>query len=439
MESVAELHKHIDELSFAIDVQLEALKSLEKRRSDARRVLNSRLDPVARLPLEISTEIFKLCTPTFPRPVLAKEPLKFLHVCRLWREIAVSCPSLWTGIQINGNESTDPEFYEACSNWLGRARPLPLSISLHGSVDVPLGVLLKRFACHIAHLELYIPDDSSLYGVQWEVPFPSLQTMEIIFFSSKEAGEDSEMSDDSEFDVDIFYDSCIDLLLGAPSLVECIFNSIQYATDLERDRAMHTSLRHLRLGTPSVYLISYRSWNSANILLYLKLPALETLHLTDLDISPGDFVSFFSESGCAASLQALYMDISNNDEWHFSSDLLSLCFRPFAALKTLEFFHGIEHDFMLFIEVLGSAQDFLPNLNHFFLHGYFGKPSHWKALLDMMLSRGSARNGSLQSVKVMSRNIPNGMDPDAGVLLRICELVKEGMSIYVGTLYTNLI
>ncbi|KAK7000357.1 hypothetical protein R3P38DRAFT_3058088 [Favolaschia claudopus] len=437
MESVAELHKHIDELSSAIDVQLEVLKSLEKRRSDARRALNSRLDPVARLPLELSTEIFMLCTPDFPRTVFAEEPLKFLHVCHFWREIAVSCPSLWTGMHINEARPMDPEFYEACSNWLERASPLPLSISLHASVDVPLGVLLNRFAGRIARLELYIPDDSCLYGAQWEVPFPSLQTMEI-FFSCKEAGEDSVMSDDSDFDVDNFYDSCIDLLLGAPSLVECIFNSIQYAPDLERDREVHTSLRHLWLGRPSVY--SYQSWNSANILLYLKLPALETLHLSDLDISPGDFVSFFSESGCAASLQALYMKISNNDEWHFSSDLLSLCFRPFAALKTLEFFHGIEHDFMLFIEVLGSAQDFLPNLNHFFLHGYFGKPSHWKALLDMMLSRGSARNGSLQSVKVISRNIPNGMDPDAGVLLlRIRELVKEGMSIYVGTLHTNLI
>ncbi|KAK7041161.1 hypothetical protein R3P38DRAFT_3453364 [Favolaschia claudopus] len=48
MESVTELHELIDELSFAIDVQLEALESLEKRRSDARRALNSKLDPVAR-------------------------------------------------------------------------------------------------------------------------------------------------------------------------------------------------------------------------------------------------------------------------------------------------------------------------------------------------------------------------------------------------------
>ncbi|KAK7022454.1 hypothetical protein R3P38DRAFT_2961043 [Favolaschia claudopus] len=437
MESVAELQKHIDELSFAIDAQLEVLKSLEKRRSDARRALNSKLDPVARLPLELSTEIFMLCTPNLRRPVFAKEPLKFLHVCRLWREIAVSCPSLWTSIQINENESTDPEFYEACSNWLERARALPLSICLRGLVGEPLGVLLKRFAGQVACLELYIPDDICLYCVERQVPFSSLQTIKICH--SKQASDSEEMFDDSEFDVDTFYDSSIDLLLGAPSLVECIFDSIQHAENLERDREVHTSLRHLRLGTPSVH--SYQSRNSANILLYLKLPALETLHLSDLDISPGDFVSFVSESGCAASLQALYMKISNNAEWQFSSDLLSLCFRSFAALKTLEFFHIDDHDFLVFLEVFGSAQDFLPNLNNFFLHGYFGKSSHWNVLLDTMLSRGSARNGSLQSVKVISisMNMPKRTDPHDGVLRRIRELVKEGMSIYVGNLHTNFI
>ncbi|KAK7049127.1 hypothetical protein R3P38DRAFT_2607009 [Favolaschia claudopus] len=368
-----------------------------------------------------------------PRPVSAEEPLKFLQVCRLWREIAMTCPSLWTGIQIN--EPTDPQFYEACSNWLERARPLPLSISLHGFVDEPMEGLLKRFAGQIGRLQLYIPNDTSLYNVEQQGPFPSLQTITIRY--SKEANEDSEMSDDSD-SVDVFRDSIIDLLLAAPSMVECSFHLIQYATNLERDREVHTSLRHLRLGMPSAGY--YPSRSSAKILLYLKLPALETLHLANVDISTGDFVSFFSESGCAATLQALHM--TNAAEWPpFSRELLSLCFRPFAALKTLEFFHG---DFIVLSEVLSSAQDLLPNLNHLLLHGYryFGSrdnPSDWKALLDMLLSRGTARNGSLQSLKAVCMTLPTETDLDLEVLLRFRELVKEGMSIHIGTWYRNLI
>ncbi|KAJ7129240.1 hypothetical protein C8R44DRAFT_533755, partial [Mycena epipterygia] len=54
--------------------------------------------PVLTIPLEITAEIFVHCLPTTRRSdVLNPEeaPLLLTHVCRAWREIAISTPSLW--------------------------------------------------------------------------------------------------------------------------------------------------------------------------------------------------------------------------------------------------------------------------------------------------------------------------------------------------------
>ncbi|KAK7049139.1 hypothetical protein R3P38DRAFT_2607028 [Favolaschia claudopus] len=445
MESVEDIHKRIAELSSAIDLQLDVLKSLEKRRSVARRTLNSRLDPMARLPVEIASEIFIRCTPDSPSPVFTEEPLKFLHVCQLWRRIAVSCPSLWASIQLKQlGPDLDPDFLKTCWDWLGRARALPLSLSLHEGVHYLLSGWLKHFGRQIAHMELRLSEESQVYGVRTQGPFPLLQTMKIQYLKEDPADSESETSDDTD-DPSSFYfiSSSIAMLLAAPLLVECTFDSVRYlyANDHLRQggsRMTHTSLRHLRLGTPSP---GSHSSNSAGILLGLNLPALETLHLTDLDISPEDLTSFFAASGSPSSLQALHMSISRfeNAEWRLSTQLLNSCFRPLGALRTLELFHGLEIDYIALLSVM-RAQDFLPHLQHLPIHGRFGTPQHWKLVLETMLARGVGTERSLRSVKVISTVVPKKTDLPVEVLERMRELVKEeGMSIYVGSISTNFV
>ncbi|KAK7000359.1 hypothetical protein R3P38DRAFT_2733356 [Favolaschia claudopus] len=433
MESIEEIHKLIAELSFAIDVQLDVLRALEKRRSDARRALNSRLDPMARLPVEIASEIFIRCTPDSPSPVFMEEPLKLLHICQLWREIAVSCPSLWTSIQIEPVRPPDPDLHKASWAWFERARALPLSLSLHGSMAESAGAWLTHFAGKIANLKLHIVDDSELSVIEEKGPFPALQTMKICSASV----DDSENENSYGF---LFISSTLPILSAAPSLVECTFESVQYLypDDHSEPRMTHTSLQHLRLGIPSPGPFSF---NSAGILLGLRLPALETLHLTDLDISPEDLISFFADSGSASSLQALHMDISpvERSEWRLSTNLLNSCFRPLTALRTLELFNGPERDYIALLRVM-RAQDFLPNLQRLLIHGHFDKPSNWKLLLDTIVARGLRGRRSLCSVKVISVTVPTKTDLPLDVLEALRELVKvEGMSIYVGTISRNFV
>ncbi|KAJ7643820.1 hypothetical protein FB45DRAFT_896147, partial [Roridomyces roridus] len=50
---------------------------------------------MARMPLEICSEIFTRCLPPTPDMRAALRPS---HVCRRWNDIALATPSLWTAI-----------------------------------------------------------------------------------------------------------------------------------------------------------------------------------------------------------------------------------------------------------------------------------------------------------------------------------------------------
>ncbi|KAJ7472165.1 hypothetical protein FB451DRAFT_1367968, partial [Mycena latifolia] len=87
--SVAELQGHIDTLEADIVRQKELLRSLEYRKTAAQRRLNALLDPVARLPLEISSEIFMQCLPSRPEPGGLHVPMLFLGISNAWTAIAL--------------------------------------------------------------------------------------------------------------------------------------------------------------------------------------------------------------------------------------------------------------------------------------------------------------------------------------------------------------
>ncbi|KAJ7664373.1 hypothetical protein DFH06DRAFT_919843, partial [Mycena polygramma] len=93
-----ELQARIEQLSAEIEQQKEVLKQLEHNRIDAKRRLNGMRDPMARLPLELSSEIFLQCLPLEQysrKPDVATSPMLFMSVCNAWTAIALSTPALW--------------------------------------------------------------------------------------------------------------------------------------------------------------------------------------------------------------------------------------------------------------------------------------------------------------------------------------------------------
>ncbi|KAJ6544613.1 hypothetical protein DFH09DRAFT_928274, partial [Mycena vulgaris] len=126
MASVAALHARIEEISLAITRQKEILRDLEQTKSDAQSELNNILDPMARLPLELSSDIFLRCLPDKPIPRARFAPLLFLNVCRSWSKIAISTPRLWAAIHLESPFPCDVD--ERLDLWLGRTSTRPLAI-----------------------------------------------------------------------------------------------------------------------------------------------------------------------------------------------------------------------------------------------------------------------------------------------------------------------
>ncbi|KAJ7236160.1 hypothetical protein C8J57DRAFT_1088446, partial [Mycena rebaudengoi] len=91
----------VDELSASIALQKKILEDLERTRADTQRQLNTILDPIARLPLEITSDIFLHCLPEVCRPNADIAPMVLLRVCATWAEIALSTPALWATIHVD--------------------------------------------------------------------------------------------------------------------------------------------------------------------------------------------------------------------------------------------------------------------------------------------------------------------------------------------------
>ncbi|KAJ7893363.1 hypothetical protein B0H14DRAFT_2186418, partial [Mycena olivaceomarginata] len=80
----------------------ELMTKLEKDKSLVQHQLNAVVDAVARLPLEISSQIFlHILDPSpVPKPGVRHAFMVLLNVCDGWTTIALFTPDLWTAIHI---------------------------------------------------------------------------------------------------------------------------------------------------------------------------------------------------------------------------------------------------------------------------------------------------------------------------------------------------
>ncbi|KAF7318591.1 hypothetical protein HMN09_00369800 [Mycena chlorophos] len=92
--------------------------------------------PTLKLPTETIAEIFHHYLPPYPLcpPFLGdSSPTRLTHVCRRWRDIALSSRALWRAIRIDGKE-TQPDDVPSrqlsfTETWFARSEPLAVSVS----------------------------------------------------------------------------------------------------------------------------------------------------------------------------------------------------------------------------------------------------------------------------------------------------------------------
>ncbi|KAJ7621936.1 hypothetical protein DFH06DRAFT_1305670 [Mycena polygramma] len=442
MFSVSDLRARIEELSSAIELQNQVLRDLESSRSKARRDLNAALDPITRLPLEISSHIFQLCVPgsspqsdfpdETPAPDPSDAPTLFLGVCNSWSSIALSTPSLWTTIHTDLPNATHFE------TWLSRARSLPVSFISRCTLSFAVISLVKQHAHRMLSLDIVLNSPEELRemmtrflgscppvlveytilcalvivhtrtGGHEPTRFPTLKKLSI-----RHAG--------NMFDP-WYLELCADALHVAPALVECQFiNMYSRGQEIQNtdddDARTHLSLQHLRLGHPADERWAVMG-SSSRLLKAVTLPALETLFIGNFDMLASDFNSFLARS---------------------SPPLRSLCILPYdteidgavGSIPTLTDLTIDCGDRPSVLDIMATNQNFLPNLQSLTIHGWFPDVVDEPVLIGML----EARSRQLRSLRVLF----NQSEPRESLIEILGEYVKDGMNIHVGSERHNYI
>ncbi|KAJ7479777.1 hypothetical protein FB451DRAFT_1556610 [Mycena latifolia] len=118
-----------------LDVQIGALQlvlqALINERSSCQALLDDYKYPVLSLPHEITSEIFTKFLPPRPYPVGPLSPSFLCRICKTWRDIALSTPSLWSAIHLNLDEGDrHPQQLRVLQTWLERSKNCLLSVAL---------------------------------------------------------------------------------------------------------------------------------------------------------------------------------------------------------------------------------------------------------------------------------------------------------------------
>ncbi|KAJ6584013.1 hypothetical protein DFH09DRAFT_1144044 [Mycena vulgaris] len=149
----------LDELA-RVDAQLEEMDVLIRELKTKRASLEAEIEahkalmaPFRRIPNDVLGEIFVACLPTAHNAVIDQgdAPLLLGRICRHWRSVAYSTPTLWSSLHIPSlmlewdwdtakvpvARSVERKLEEVVAAWLDRAAACLLSISFSRASDHP--------------------------------------------------------------------------------------------------------------------------------------------------------------------------------------------------------------------------------------------------------------------------------------------------------------
>ncbi|KAK7022427.1 hypothetical protein R3P38DRAFT_3357395 [Favolaschia claudopus] len=422
----------VEQLVARLEARKLAVRDAEVTVAAARRTLNSLVDPMARLPLELQSGIF-LLTGTDHKPNPDALPLNFLFVCHLWHDIAVSTPRLWNRIIVE-SLPREADFARACGNWMKRAHPCPLSVELRQihRVGENMQKVLCQYARSIEKLEISLSDDIPWSECNEDTAYFSLHTRHFEIHGASFSSLKS-LSLESHVDGELQHtdNDWIDLLAAAPELVECQLTGFsRYTGNLQPDveHLTLTSLRQLRLVASS--------WSTATMLLRLTLPALESLYISAFDISGVEMQDFLARS--SPPLRSLEMAIPEIPEpMSVVAGILPLI----PSLIDLELFKFdevtyYERDnefFLTFLKMMESSPDIVPNLQNLAI-----RPTHeldYTRFTESLLQVFATRHQQLKSFRLLFSGYM--VKPDEDVISGFKEIGSNGIHFHVGRHDTN--
>lgn len=311
---------------------LELVLSKDKKRTRAKY-------PVLTLPNEIVSEIFTHVLPEYPhRPPAAglSSPTLLSHICRQWREIALSTPTLWRAISIslrNQNTHSMPTrtnqslASQLCllETWLARSRSCPLSIMITSIWDVDQSVapFVRAIVPHCNRWEhLWLLMSQNIVVSLIKGPMPLLRVLRIGLTAKSGSPAVSKpvvvFQDAPQLRTiilmtlippniilpwaqftrfitrNVSQNRCSEVLERMPNLVYCKLQLF----------GTNSILRHQRLAHLETLIVEDTSppkHNLTGFVASLTLPALRKLHIPERFLLPDPvdtFAVFVSRSGC---------------------------------------------------------------------------------------------------------------------------------------------
>ncbi|KAJ7609617.1 hypothetical protein FB45DRAFT_943864 [Roridomyces roridus] len=411
--SIQDLEARIEELSSDIERQREILRKLEHDRSLVQRQLNAARDPVAQLPLEISSEIFLQCLPPQPIPEADQAPVLLLNVCTTWSDIALSTPVLWHKLCIPEElESLNAEaFMAGMERWLHRAGTHLLDITMERPLDSVVASLIRCYSSRLQRLDICVCssgeefENPNLFDItQLEPRLPFLRTL--IFRPTP-----SDRYQGTFPAPPIFH-----LLRGAPELTEL---SVKALSVLDAADGIWTA--EVVLPNLQRFEYGYEPPVAEGALKYLTAPRLEFLSLSTAE--EPSVVTFLKRS--SPPLREVIIDygppVSQTAFTEFLSHLPSVTRLKIGHLSGA----AAESFFDILVETGSGA---LPSLQTLELYS-MGDWSDWSLVLRAL----SARRSGLRSVNLshFSRHLAVPWSLDAQFRGEFGQLVADGMEIYI--------
>ncbi|KAJ7887544.1 hypothetical protein B0H14DRAFT_2695195 [Mycena olivaceomarginata] len=376
--STAILRRRLIEIDAEIVEQKMAfaqkLAALDRDRADVQHKLDVSTFAVVTLPIEITAEIFTLCLPSieelranrYPSSHRWKTqaPMVFLAVCRAWRDIALATPVLWTTLYLRLDIIHDDvaekegEVEAFIEQWLQRAAARPLSLGFqtrrsegddladHPFIPSRLRDVIRRYAPRIQCLELELGQNDMSQLRLDSTDFPLLQRATLGGLFDPEALGPVEVFTNAPklHDLHLIHHGLLlyysppfqqltkfdgeivgmDLFTLAPNLIEARC-SVDYISPAQPSFISHSRLQSLTLFT------TFDGTAPCDILRHLTLPALQSLHVSEMEDATS-LAAFLSRSSPPLRTLSIRID---DDEFFDWGDCLSLVAETLENLEVV--------------------------------------------------------------------------------------------------------
>ncbi|KAF7972094.1 hypothetical protein HWV62_18908 [Athelia sp. TMB] len=479
--SLSQVHNDLtvldDALAHITSIQTRLLEKRNAMQAFSDR-LKALVSPIRPTPPEIFAEIFSYLKGNYRDEIPAHARAQSLlptHVCQQWRDIALSIPSLWNHIYINGGSLSETQSIrnsevECISTWLARAKDCPLSINLRRSdwwcddydferddawnaiFDIVVrrshrwrhAILLSTHNTDFSRLSNRLPLLETL-----EIDCPACSEVDIVGNAFEVAPRLSSVTLSSGTigklpwpQLKVFItDGGLGIVQGL-ALLQQMPNIVTFSTEifyeLEPSRFIDTPLQMTKLESLSV--IEIEPFTMGAYLMSLRLPSLKTIKLSGDNPPEGlsdewpwvqAVISMIQRSSCVIKTLEITLAV-----WEGQSSLGDLL-RVTPQLETLIIRWGTRYDLGEAVQLLkapiGTCNTpcVVPKLQH--LELLYRPPFEPQAFVDMVNSRWRVTSGGcvarLKSIKLS--NILSAAIFDSSHLERLSEFAAEGLDIKI--------